>query len=404
MEEMTINLGNTEDVNNFNNNDVKLNDKFIVNVEELKSMIAMAKKIANYNPNDTISQVLNIKFSPDGIKMNASNVRYTFQSVNTKMKFTQSLEICVDIKAFGDFINNLDVPEIELTYNETSAVTTINMPTGGQFNFPQRVDEHNVPIVNILTYDVSYEDMIPFDYDKFINVIKQAKPVREFAPNSVTELNSLRSTYFGNIVVSSDSSYMFMQDNQTALNKGFSMSDELCNVLSVMQLDTSSCRVGYVDVTANILGLTISDGKTTICGPVEKTTILPIDACNKFWNTNFDIHITINTKVFTKTLKQLMPFLNWSRKDGDIAIFNINTDTVLIETSNGVAKDYVDIINESNYSNKIYLNIGKLYKFVQTIKSETFEIAINEALQNQCICLVYDEYKCVVAQTYPEDI
>lgn len=413
MDEVTINLGQTTSVKDTVSETVDMNvvntvdseqgilDKYIVNTDDLKSLITMARKVANYNPNDTISQVLNVRFDDIGIKVNASNSRYSFQSILSKNKYTNPLDICVDIKAFGDFINSIDLPEIELTYNESNNVTTINMATGGQFNFPQRVDSNtNAPIVNILKYDIAYDDMIVFDFEKFINVIKQAKPVREFASNTTNAINPLRSTYFGNIVISSDNSFMFMQENQEALNKGVSITDDLCNILSVLKFEESNCRVGYVDITPNIVGISISDGKTTICGPVEKTTILPLDVCTQFWDMDFDTKIEVNTKAFAKALKQISPFINWASEDGDVAIFTINADTILVETNNGTAKDYVDIINKDMYSHKLYLNVGKLYKFIQTIKSETFEIAINKKLEDQCICLNYDAYKCIVAQTH----
>ena len=417
MDEITINLGqagiagsvNENEINDISSvkSDVESNvlDKYVVNVDDLKSLITMARKIANYNPNDTLSQVLNIKFDLNGIRVNASNARYSFQSISSKNVYSKPLDICVDIKAFGDFINNVDSPEIELLYNVDNNVTTINMPTGGQFNFPQRVDSNtNAPIVSILKYDIPYADMTAFNFEKFINVIKQAKPVREFATNTTNEINPLRSTYFGDIVVSSDNSFMFMQENQSALNKGISITDDLCNILSVLKFDEDNCRVGYVDITPNIVGIAISDGKTTICGPVEKNTRLPIDVCTQFWNMEFDTKIEVNTKAFSKALKQISPFINWAEKDGDVAIFTINNDTILVETDNGSAKDYVDIINKDAYSHKLYLNVGKLYKFMQTIKSETFEISINKNLQDQCICLNYDAYKCVVAQTHKENI
>lgn len=419
MDEVTINLGQTEDVLVKDTSaevvptDIEDSiqtpeflDKYLVNVDDLKVLITMARKIANYNPNDTLSQVLNLRFDNTGIKANASNARYSFQSgISNRYKYIKPLDIYVDIKAFGDFINNIDVPEIELTYNEVNNVTTINLTTGGQFKFPQRVESStNAPIVSVLKYDIAYEDMIAFDFEKFINVIKQAKPVREFATNPTNEINPLRSTYFGNIVISSVESFMFMQENQDALNKGVSISDELCNILSVLKFDVNNCRVGYVDITPNIIGMSISDGKTVICGPVEKTTILPLDTCNQFWDMDFNTKIEINTRAFVKALKQISPFLNWAEKDGDVAIFTINNDTILVETDNGIAKDYVDIINKSGYTHKLYLNVGKLYKFLQTIKSETFEIAINQKMENHCICLNYEAYKCIIAQTHKKTI
>lgn len=371
----------------------EIRDNFIVPTFILKNLLSSARKVGTYNPIQVPSQVIDLELSEKGIKVIASNGKIDYECLNTDVRFKNSFRTCVDIKAFGEFVNTLDFAEVELQYDNSNGILTVLTPTDGNFYFPQKVDlSTQQPIELGLTFEIPYEDMTEINYEVFANAINQSKPVRDFP--KVTE--DYKGTYFTNLVLASDITTIFMQNNQDILKtQKFFVGGELCDLLASLDFNSTTFRIGFTtDGSNDIRAITVSDGKITLCGTVEPDSEINEEVCTKFWSTEFAIKMQVNTKKFVNSLKRVSLFLDLDKDD--CPKFEIEGNNLRIIPTNEKAKDVLNIDNPTNYKGEMCLPIVKLLKIFGAVKTETFDFCVDNNVNN-CICLDFGEYKWLIA-------
>ena len=377
----------TEDVNN------EIRDTFIVPTYILKNLLSSARKVGTYNPIQVQSQVIDLELNENGVKVIASNGKIDYECLNTDVRFRNSFRTCIDIKAFGEFVNTLDFAEVELQYDKESGILTVLTPTDGNFYFPQKVDlSTQQPIELGLTFEIPYDDMTEINYEIFANAINQSKPVRDFP--KVTD--DYKGTYFTNLVLASDITTIFMQNNQDILKtQKFFIGGELCDLLASLDFNSTAFRIGFTtDGSNDIRAITVSDGKITLCGTVEPDSEINEEVCNKFWSTEFAIKMKVDTRKFVNSLKRVSLFLDLDKDD--CPKFEIDGNTLRIIPTNEKAKDVLNIDNPMNYKGEMCLPIVKLMKIFGAVKTETFDFCVDKGVNN-CICLDFVDYKWLIA-------
>lgn len=361
----------------------------------LKEMIRVARKVGVYNNAQPQSEVLNLIINDKGITMRTSNGPDDYECIDNTFVFTSKIEASVDIKLFGDFINSVSCASVKLYYEDNSNVLIVATETG-VFKFPQRMDASiQQPVITVLKYDMDYNDMKYLNYDALIEILNLTKPIRDFAKG----FESIRGAYFSDIVITSDSNMILMKENDTDFRNGdFFVGGELCDLISNIEFNPLNCRVGFTrDDSGNLRGMIISDGRTKLCGPIDTQTDLPVDICKQFWNsTDFVKTISVNTHRVVNVLKSVIPFINASTDMDKISI-EIDTNNMRILSNNKGAVESIPITNSSAYKTSVPLQVQavKLYKLLQSVKTETFDIMINPN-NDTCICLKYGSFKCIV--------
>lgn len=362
----------------------------------LREMIRVARKVGVYNNAQPQSEVLNLIIDNNGITMRTSNGPDDYECVDKTFSFTGNLTAAVDIKLFGDFMNTVSSISVKLDFDEATGVLTVITDTG-TFKFPQRMDASTqLPVITTLKYDMNYDEMQPLNYNVLMDTLNLTKPVRDFAKGFET----IRGAFFSDIVITSDASIMLMQDNITDFkNRDFFIGGELCDLIGSVEFNPLACKVGYVnDDEGNLRGIVVSDGRTKLCGPIDVQTDLPVELCKQFWgSTNFVKKINVSVQKCVNVIKSVIPFIN-ANYDKDCIALEIEGNAVRVISRNGAAVDTIMGINTENYKTPVALLLPavKLFKILQTVKSETFDIMIDPS-NNDCICLQYDNFKCIVA-------
>lgn len=367
-------------------------DDTIVPVAILKNLVSNARKVGTYNPIRTISQVVGLELGDFGIKVNASNNNIDYECIDSNVRYSKSFKVTVDIAKLGDLLNNLDCETVKL--NETNGDLVVVMPEGSEFILPEKVDlQTQKPIELSLTFDMNYEDMTELDLEKLVENINQSKPVRD-----IPKLDeNFAGTYFSNLVLSSDRSIIYIQDNQPILKtQKFFIGDELCTLITSLNFNKSKFRIGFTtDSNNDIRAITLSDGKLTICGNVEPTSPIDENVCNNFWNAKFRHNITMPTKKLTYAIKRLRLFNENAKQD--FANFEITNNSLKITLEKPDAKENLLVeSNDTSYSGTIQLPLTRLETILNSIKSDKIILSTDEQYEG-VVGIVADEYKWVMA-------
>ena len=378
-----------------------MRDDFVVPTLVMKSLMDVATKVGNYNPHHPQSQVVCLSLNANGIIARTSNGQEYLELHEKNYKYSGSIMVTVDIRLFSGVIKALDCANIELSLDENGVL--IVKTENGQYKFAQKIDASTQqPVYIDLSFMPRYEEMSPVNYDSLHTVIEQTKPVRDLIKLDGT----MKGVYFSNITVSTDSTIMLIQNNDTGVQKGgFFMGSSYCDLLSSLSFNAATTKVGYTTDGDGIVRLvTISDGHTTLCGPVEIETDIPLETCIGFWNESFDKKITVDTRRFSGLLSRMLPFINQENNEGSIFL-NINSDCLEAITINGAARETLVANNQSMYTTQqISLPVKKISSLISKIKSATFDITINPEMVQDCICLSYDNNKCIVALVGDDDM
>lgn len=367
-------------------------DDTIVPVAILKNLVSNARKVGTYNPIRTISQVVGLELGDFGIKVNASNNNIDYECIDSNVRYNKSFKVTVDIAKLGDLLNNLDCETVKL--NEANGDLVVVMPEGSEFILPEKVDlQTQKPIELSLTFDMNYEDMTELDLEKLVENINQSKPVRD-----IPKLDeNFAGTYFSNLVLSSDRSIIYIQDNQPILKtQKFFIGDELCTLITSLNFNKSKFRIGFTtDSNNDIRAITLSDGKLTICGNVEPTSPIDENVCNNFWNAKFRHNITMPTKKLTYAIKRLRLFNENAKQD--FANFEITNNSLKITLEKPDAKENLLVeSNDTSYSGTIQLPLTRLETILNSIKSDKIILSTDEQYEG-VVGIVADEYKWVMA-------
>lgn len=366
-------------------------NEFVVSAELLKKLVANAKKVGVFDVYVTASQVLDLTMDKNGITMITSNGQETYKCVDNTYVYTDILKCVVDISLFGDLVAALEDGDVEFTIDNNN-VLTLHTSTG-KFKFPERVDINvGQPLYLSMKFEQDYNEMTPVDYAKLVEIITHTKPARSAA----TSMDSIKGIYFSDIIICSDADIILMQQNLDNIqDKNFFMSSSFSDLICSIDFNTEKFRLGFVrDNMLQIVGIILSDGRTTICGDVQPDTQLPVDSCREYWKQQFPNTITLDTNKCLKVLKKVKPFIKQGT-ESDSTIFNILGDTLQIESLQGDAQDSINAKNVNSYVTKIGLPIVKMLDILQTVNSPTFDITIDPTATNY-ICLAFDNFKCII--------
>lgn len=371
-----------------------IRDEALVPVVILKNLVAQARKVGTYLPYQPVSQVTEISLGDFGIKVKASNGNIDYENIDDSIKYSISLTACVDIQKFGELLNNLDCPEIKLEY--ANSILKVVMPeTGSEFNFAERVDLATQQVIKLdLSYAIPYDELTPIDLDKLVDAINEAKPVRNLPQVS----EDFAGVYFGNLILASDRSVIYIQDNQPVIKtQQFFLGKTMCELITTMGFNANKFRIGFTpDSENNVRAITLSDGKLTICGNTSAISKdLNVEACERFWNMSLANSIVVNTKKFINGLKRTALFMT-NRAQSDFNNFNIKGNTMDIEPDGAEAHDTIMVTNNTNFEGTIRLPMTKMEIILNTIKTDTFEI-LTEQDNKDFICIVVGGYKWVVS-------
>lgn len=366
----------------------------------LREMTSQARKVGVSNNMQPLSEVLNLIINENGITMRATSGKgkQDIEIVDNKYVFTSSLNVSLDIKVFSEYLNVARSEVLTLKFVEsenTLYITTDN----GERKFAQRVDgSTHQPVVHELHYPIAYDDMIPVNYERLKTLLALNSSARDLATKSFYEY--LKGMYCGeDIVVSSDGNIMTIQPNQTEFNnKIFFLNNDVCKLISELAFDSSKFRIGFTEANGFLAGITISDGRITICGPIDINESFPVEVARNFWTSNGFIQgVTVETKAFLDVIKSVIPFIPVMGEDLDKLIIDIKDDEMIVKCSDNTAREVLAINNTANYATtkSIILPASKLDKLVQTIQADTFELMIDAQVDNY-ICLSYDNLRSIV--------
>lgn len=371
-----------------------IQDEFIIDVKLLKRLVSSAKKVGIYDAYIPQSQVLNISLDRKGITLNTSNGDEDYECVDTTYQYTDILKAAVDINKFSELILALDTDTVKLSIGENNSLV---VNTGnGSFKFAERVDSDvGQPIISNLRFRKDYEELVPLDYNKLLEIINHTKPVRSFA----SSMETMMGIYFTDIVICSDTSIILMQENSKELvNGNFFLNSRFCDVLNTLDFNVANCRIGFnKNELGNTTNIIISDGRLTICGNVDSETGLPLDICREYWKQEFGTTVTMDTNKCLNVLKRVKPFVV-NGQNTDKTTFAVVGNTLKVISLQGDATDSLDVQNSSSYNGSFELPFPKIFAVLQTINSPTFNLTLNKDINN-CIGLEFDGFKCIIGLT-----
>ena len=368
----------------------------------LRELVNIARKVGIASNMVPLSEVLNILFTERGVILRATSGKEDIEIIDSRYIFKKPLEMSLDIKLLGDFVNAVSCSSLILSYDNNTNILTITPDNNsGVYKFTQKIDlSTQKPVVNELTFNMSYADMKPVTYDEFVRTLNTSKNVRTYA----TKLGQvfLEGTYYNDIIASSDGNLMLLQENKLEINdKEFFLKAHICDLIATLPFDVTKFRVGFVvnPNTSVLSGIVISDEKITLCSDVTIPDGFPIEVCMSYWNSDdFVSKITIGTKAMIDVLKPVIPFINPER-DKDRVSVTINGNNMKIVSMNGGAESNILINNVNGFATTmpLYLPATKLYNTLQVISDETFDMLIDTAKDSPCMCLTFEDYKCLVA-------
>lgn len=373
----------------------------------LKELINIARKVGVANNTQPRSEVLNILFNENGIILRATSGNEDIEIIDKRYIFKNPVEMSLDIKMVGSFINSVSTNNVTLSYDNVNNILTIVTDGdngSGTFKFPQKIDlSTQQPIVNELTFSMAYADMHPVNYEDFLQTLSVSKTVRNFA--NKLGMVALEGTYFSDIIASSDRVLMLMQENKLGLgDKEFFLKSKFCDLVATLPFDLTKFRIGFISNPAtNVVGgIICSDERITLCGSADVPIDFPIDLCRNYWKSEgFANTVKVDRKVLVDTLNPVIQFINPLRDRDKIAI-SIVGNVMKIGSMSGEAEYTIMVENVNNISiaTPIYLPATKLYSTLQTISDKTIDLLIDTSENSPCICLAFSEYKCLVAYVY----
>lgn len=368
----------------------------------LRDLVNTARKVGIASNMVPLSEVLNILFTESGMILRATSGKEDIEILDSRYIFKQPLEMSLDIKLFGDFVNAVSCSNLILSYDKsTNILTIVPDDNSGVYKLTQKIDlSTQQPVINELTFNMSYADMKPVNYEELVRTLNTSKGVRTFAGKLGQPY--LEGTYYNDIVATSDGNLMLLQANKLETNdKECFIKSRLCDLITTLPFDASKFRIGFITNpnTGKPNGIVISDEKITICDNIEVPEGFPVEICKNYWNAEGFIHkLTINTKAMVDVLKPVIPFINPERDRDRIAVTVTGNDMEIVSMNSG-AKSHIYITNTDNISitTPMYLPASKLYGMLQTITDATFDMFVDGAENSPCMCLTFEDYKCLVA-------
>lgn len=363
----------------------------------LRTCLKNAKLVGKANNMEPKSEILNIEFGENGLILRTSNGKDDFECIDKSRVYSKSFKTSVDIKRFGDYIDNEDENVLRIIFHEDTGILDV-VTNKGTFKFAQKVDPSTQLIaLNNLAFDMEYNEMQSVDYNKFVEILNAGKLIRGLA--SKKGFSDLNGTYISNIFVSSDGVVMLLQENDLGFaDKEIFMDSELCNLISSIGFNASTFKIGFKYTDGNLEGVMFADGSIKLC---TKNILIPdrfpVEPSKVYWeNKKFIRNVDVNVKVLINVIKTVLPFI--SQYDSDRLYISISGNNMNIKSRDKSANVTIGIVNTSNYSSNgdLILPVTNLYSILQSTKSENITMLFSDEITN-CMCIKYDNYKSILS-------
>lgn len=373
--------------------EVKVFDNFVISTDLLRSLINGAKKVVSQKQHYVVkAQVVGLEFGPDGVKVSASDEDTDYERIDTNYRYSKYLKICADISKISDLLGYTDFESVEIKPLDNQSFS-LSLPIA-DYAFAQINDPSTQqPIDLSLKFPIAYDDMTPINYDAFVEAINSSKAIR--TSKGIDE--NLRGVLFSNRVIATDYSLMFIEDNQDILKtQRFFIGNELCSLIADTNFDANKFRIGFTTDTNNdVIAITLSDGKITLCGKVILDVQLPEESIETFWDVNPDVKIKINTKKLYNAFNRISLFQN--EELDDYIHMEVSNYTLTVKTNNFVGVDGVTLSEPVVGTIKCQLPFTKLRTILSGIKESEIYL-IEDKSQPNSIYLDVGQYKWVVAK------
>ena len=367
----------------------------------LRSILAQARKVGTSSNMQPISESVSLEFGKDGlIVRTASGVGMEcFECIDRTYVFENGFKTTVDIQLLGNYLNAEKNGELILNYTSGKPSSLRISTKSGSRLLPEKVDSGtDMPIQHKLDFSMNYNDMIPVDLIRLKSMLDSSSSARDLADK--TSIDYLQGVYWGDdIIAASDCNVMTIQANMTEFqNKIFFLGSNLCKLIPTIDFIPERFRVGFIEKNGEIQGIILSDGRITICGYVTVNEDFPVALTKNFWRLNeFIQQVTVNTKELYDILKSIDPFVTVPGDELDKVEITLAGDELCLVSLNNTAKEIIKVGNKSNVNlnKKFILSISRLERVLQTVKSDTFELMIDNQSENY-VCLSYDGIRSVI--------
>lgn len=365
-------------------------DEISVNVKVFQQIIAQVKKAAICESIKPITQVIYLKFSDSGLYVAGNNSSEIVSVLDTSKKYDKTLEISVEADTFSKLISQLDSDsnKEEVILKFKPGVLEVRTETG-TFFFTEKIDPSTNETIKIENTTLEQSQLVDFDFKSFSDSLVLGKAIRSLA------VPGLKGIFLSDLLVSSDTTLMTLQKSPiNVYDANLYMGSSFVELLENITLE-DKCKLGFIKNGDNeIKYLYITDDKTTIAGPLQENTIIPIDTIKNFWTDKFANRIVVDRAKLVKILKRITLFIN-TMTDLDYAKFNIENNVLTVESNSSAGSEKIIIENTNNYTGKLNVPIVKVLKLLDSITLDKVNIDIGD--NNALMCLSAEDYKCIIS-------
>lgn len=365
----------------------------IISVKELQELVSRCKKVAVNEPLIPLSRLFYIVIGKDGFSISADNIAHTITTVNRARSYEKDIKMCVDAVKFGDLVMNLSEGLVRFEFDEMTHVLTL-FTDSGYFKFSESVDSTSGTSITIQhRFTQDYDTMKSIQIKELKDTVNKTKPIRAAAGSE----KQLQCIYFGDVVICSDGGLIFMQEGVPSLrDEEFFIDSKTADLFAAIDFEEDKTRAGIIK---NEMGETqaviLNDSYTVLSVRTAEEVELPVDVCKNFWGKTFPDRVTLNTTECSAILKRAQPFIDVN-SDAEFAEFSIVGNTLTLSTLSGQSKETVSAVNPENKTLNIKMPVKKILGILQTISESTYAMTSSLEME-ECVCLTYGNYKCVVA-------
>lgn len=384
----------------------------IIPTELLRYMVLQARKIGVADYINPISEIVNIIADENGIVVRASSGvgKQDYECIDRSYSFDKRLAVSLDIVKFSQYISFEKNKEVLLdcVKSEDGRDVLVVQTASGSRKFPQVLDgTTGLPLETKIHLPVNYEDMQPVNYTQFKKLFAVSSSVLGFTKDIKDEhidSKTFEGMYWGDdIVIVTDGNTMMIQPNDSNFNsKIFFIDRDFCKYLSEIRFNESTFRVGVTEANGDVIGLTFSDGMTTLCGSIalNQGFAKAVEAAKMYWALNgggiYKIKFKKDDLLFAiKYVTMAIPPIKGFM---DKLIFNIAKANMTVKCLDDSAIQSLNIDNPSEYltSEPICLSASKLDKILSPLKYDDLELIVNKNQSNYVI-LGCDSFRCVIS-------
>lgn len=356
-----------------------MNDKFVVNTELFKTMIQNAKKAATCSMTSPITQMFDITFDTDYLKVVATDESNVLVQVNTNVGFKDTLHFNVAADFFTNLVTKLDCDTIEFVLDSETRYIKIITDDGSELKVPETYDRNTGSSFTIERESGKIQPndiVIDIDGCQFKSLIQSASSLSA----SPDIFNYLSGIYCSERIYSTDVESMFGLPNLPQLEGySFYLSNKFVKLFMSLNFDTKSQIVLRSDGN-NITHVIIKDSKMEIEGPcdLENTGKYPIDTIRTFTKESFVSKFTIDKAKLENVLKIAELFIVPNTdKESCIFIPDVNTGLLHINSVNKQARQSIPINGLSTPIKPFNIRVKNCLGILNNCQSDTLTIEID---------------------------